>query len=277
MTGMEPIGQRLESGETVLRQVGHGALARVYLVSDGHAVRALKLLPAGRAARAGHEYRMAHDLRHPHVGRVDLRIDLGDRPGLLVPGVRGRRFLARGRSLQDRAACVAAFGQLLNALGYLHGVRRVHRDVKPENVLVDVDGRVTLIDFDLALHLDAPHEALRAAGTAAYLSPEQARGEPATPASDLYAAGVMLYAALTGEVPFHGSVAEVLSGRGAHRASALRPSDVDAGLAAADALLAGLLAPDPGDRFVDAGAASAALARSGLVRPVTDETRDGAS
>jgi eukaryotic-like serine/threonine-protein kinase len=255
----EPIGQRLESGETVLREVGRGALARVYLVSDGVVPKALKLLPAGQAARADHEYTMAHDLDHPHLGRVEARVDLVGRPGLLMPWASGRRLLVRDRTPRERVAYLDAFGQLLAALAAFHARGRVHRDVKPENVLIDRAGHVRLIDFDLAVSAGAPERAPRAAGTLAYLSPEQARGEPASPASDLYAAGVMLYAALTGEVPFHGTVEQLLADRRGGHAAPPRPSAIDPGLAAADALTARLLAPNPGDRFPSADHAAASL------------------
>ncbi len=270
MGAMEPIGARLPTGETVLREVGRGALARVYLVSDGRDVRVLKLLPRGLGRRVQHEFRMAHDLEHPNLGRVEARVDLGDRPGLLMPWVRGARLVARSPTPPDRRAYLAAFEQLLRALGRLHAMGRVHRDVKPENVLVDRLGRATLIDFDLALDLDAPHEAPKVAGTVAYLSPEQARGEPATPASDLYAAGVMLYAALTGEIPFHGSVDELLGAGRAPRAPAA-PSSFHPDLAPFDALVGGLLAADPAERFVSADAASDALDRARTAERAADE------
>jgi eukaryotic-like serine/threonine-protein kinase len=258
MTAMDPIGQRLASGEMLLREVGRGALARVYVISDGRGVRALKLLPTGMGARADHEHRMAHDLLHPNLGRSDERVDLLERPGIVMPWVKGRALRVRGRSVADRRAFLDAFGQLLGALAYLHERRRVHRDVKPENVLIDDAGHVTLIDFDLALSLDAVASAPRTAGTVAYLSPEQARGESATPLSDLYAAGVMLYAGLTGEVPFHGTARELLAER--RPVPAPRPSLLDASLAPADEVVAGLLAPEPGDRLPSAVVVSEAVA-----------------
>jgi eukaryotic-like serine/threonine-protein kinase len=264
-SGPEVIGQRLPSGEMVLREVGRGASARVYLVSDGASVGALKLLPPGQEPRADHEHRIASGFVHPNVVRVDARVDVAGWPGVRMPLVSGRRLLARGGGEGvDRADYLDAFAQLLGALAYLHAGGVVHRDVKPENVLIDRAGHVTLIDFDLAYRMAEPSAAPRVAGTLAYLSPEQARGEPATPASDLYAAGVMLYAALTGEVPYGGAIEALVAGRRPAPGQAggvARPSAIDPALAPADALVAGLLAPDPAVRFADAAGAAAALGR----------------
>ncbi len=247
MASMEVLGRRLPTGETVLREVGRGALARVYLVSDGSSLRALKLLPEGHDARADHEHRVAHALAHPRVGHVVARVDLDDRPGVLMPFVPGRRLMVRGRSRLDVEGYLRAFGDLLDALAYLRSSGVVHRDVKPENVLVDREGRARLIDFDLAVRVDERGRAPTVAGSLAYLSPEQARGEVATFASDLYAAGVLLATALTGEAPI---------GSG----PPLRPSEVDPELAAADELVLGLLAIDP----------TARLAIADLARPRLD-------
>jgi hypothetical protein len=236
---MDVIGRVLDTGEMVLREVGRGALAHVYLVSDGTAVRALKLLPEGRGDRADHEFRVAHGLDHSRVGHVDARLDVDGRPGLLLPFVAGRRLIARGATVADRLAYLTAFGDLLDALAYLRARGVVHRDVKPENVLVDRSGRARLIDFDLALRVDERERAPRVAGTLAYLSPEQARGAPATFAADLYAAGVLLHTALTGEAPVGPDALP-------------RPSLLDRALAPADDLVLGLLAADPDRRVAEA-------------------------
>jgi eukaryotic-like serine/threonine-protein kinase len=254
---MAILGARLPDGDQVVREIGRGAVARVYLVSDGVRLRALKLLPAGQERRARYEHALAHDLDHPHVGRVDAVIEVAGRPGVVMPLVAGSRLVVPV-ARQRREAFLDTFDDLLSGLAYLHGRGIVHRDVKPENVLVDRQGRARLVDFDLAVRVGRSGLG-HAAGTAAYLSPEQARGEPALPASDVYAAGIVLYVAMTGEAPFTGSLEETLD---AHLRSLPRaPSSIDDSLARLDGLTERLLAKRPEERCTD-GAEALALLRS---------------
>ncbi len=138
---------------------------------------------------------------------------------------------------------------MLAALAHLHERGFVHRDVKPENLIVDESGTARLIDFDLSGPEDEPTGRLRL-GTIAYIAPEQVRGEKVTPASDLYAAGVILYWGLTGELPFVGDPRAVMN----HHLHSPLP-DSESGDAALDAFLKRLVAKDPAARYPSATAA----------------------
>ncbi len=113
----------------------------------------------------------------------------------------------------DSARLSAAFGQLCLGIDALHRAGKVHRDIKPSNVLVTKSGRVVVLDFGLVQDLGVARasKSARIEGTVAYMSPEQAAQRPSVPASDWYAVGVMLYEALTGELPFEGTIVEVLA------------------------------------------------------------------
>jgi serine/threonine protein kinase len=111
----------------------------------------------------------------------------------------------------DPARLRSALQQLAQGLAYLHRLGKVHRDVKPSNILVTQEGRVVLLDFGLTVDLSRRRgEADLTGGTAPYMSPEQARGAALTPASDWYSVGVVLYEALTGEFPFTGTNSQIL-------------------------------------------------------------------
>jgi eukaryotic-like serine/threonine-protein kinase len=130
---------------------------------------------------------------------------------LAVHAVDRQDVSSRTRASMERL--VPALRQLVEGLDALHRYGHLHRDVKPSNVLVAGDGRVVLLDFGLLMDVEseATLQSLQIAGTPVYMSPEQAAGLPLTPASDWYSLGVMLYQALTGEVPFTGAFFQILA------------------------------------------------------------------
>ncbi len=250
------IGSRLDGGHQLLREIGRGSVARVYLASDGRDVLAVKVFPRHAVDRADREHAAGGDLRHPNLNPIVDRFELAGLPAVSMPYVPGPR-LGTWLAGAEGPARLAAIDGLLAGLGALHARGRVHRDVKPENVLLR-HGRVPiLIDFDLAATVDDERDRRTTAGTIAYLSPEQVRGEPAVPASDLYAVGVILYRVLTDDLPFEGAPRSVVEG---HRAGAIRPpSAVRPERAPFDDLIERLLDKEPGRRFDDAEAVRTAL------------------
>jgi len=199
---------------TVERTLGRGGMATVYLARDRMLERlvALKVLSEPLAEdppfreRFLREARLAARLVHPNVVQV---YDVGETElglTIVMEYVEGETLAAelqrRGRLPADEVVSIAI--QLCSALQAAHAERLVHRDIKPQNVLRRADRQVKLADFGIARSLAATrHTALGTVlGTAAYLSPEQARGERVTASADLYSLGVVLYELLTGEVPF---------------------------------------------------------------------------
>lgn len=185
----------------------------------------------------------------------------GGDTGPTPPFLRSQRVLPRGlprppgerHSLLDKvdiARVLSALRQLARALVVLHSVGTIHRDLKPSNVLVTAAGRVVLMDFGIVSE-SAPDgrrdERGMAVGTPGFMAPEQARGAPATAATDWYAFGVMMYAALVGSLPFTGTETAVL--RAKQRFAPLAPSefarDIPPGL---EQLCIDLLARDPAAR-----------------------------
>src|SRR5581483_9514550 len=207
------------TGETIAgryvleRPLGHGAMAVVDLARDSDLDRpvALKRLAENLArddelrARFLREGRLAARLSHPNVVRVyDVGED-GERPFIAMEYVDGEtlaELVARSGPRPPREAAELGI-QICRGLAAVHDAGLVHRDVKPQNLLLGRDGRLRLGDFGIAFGLDATRltTAGTVLGTAAYLAPEQARGEEVTAAADLYGAGAVLYELITGRPP----------------------------------------------------------------------------
>ncbi|MEZ4405881.1 MAG: protein kinase [Polyangiales bacterium] len=262
------VGRTLAGRYKLLKRIGVGGMGSVYRARHLLLRRdvAVKLLaseltrdPVMRQ-RFIREAQAANLLKHPNIVDVFDVAEEGVRVFLVMELLEGESLAARVQqgALPVREA-IEMVAPVAAALERAHAREIVHRDIKPENVFVCVapDGRreVKVVDFGIAhikfeARLTGPNEAL---GTPEYLAPELARGEPCTPATDLYSLGVMLFELVTGALPFNGTVTQlVLQHRDVPppRARSLNPA-VPAEL---DALIDRLLSKTPGERAADAGA-----------------------
>ncbi len=198
----------------LLAQVASGGMAVVYKAHDLtlNRVVAVKILRENFAedsnfrARFQSEAQAAANLAHPNIVTVyDFGQD-GNRSYIVMEFVEGRDLKsvirAEGPLLLDRAIDLMA--QACAALGYAHRAGLVHCDVKPQNMIVTSDGRLKVTDFGIAraVSQSVPQNVETVWGTPHYFSPEQAAGEPPTPASDVYSLGVVMYEMLSGRLPF---------------------------------------------------------------------------
>jgi serine/threonine protein kinase len=220
------IGTRLAQYE-ITSHLGSGGMGDVYQAADTRLGRnvALKFLPeafagdADRVARFEREARVLAALNHPNIAAIYGLEESGGRKFLimeLVPGETLAQRIARGAIPLDESLSIAS--QIADALEAAHESGVVHRDLKPANVKLTADGRVKVLDFGLAKMIqesssanlsNAPTMATASTpgailGTAAYMSPEQARGKPTDARSDIWAFGVVLYEMVTGARLFDG-------------------------------------------------------------------------
>ncbi len=263
------------------RELGSGGMATVYLARDLKHRRfvALKVLSPALAASLGadrflREIELAARLQHPHIVTV---FDSGDAGGILwytMPYVEGetlRARLERERQLPlDVALRIAVEAARALEFAHQHGV--LHRDVKPENLLLTTDGSTMVADFGIARPWGEMSKLTQSGvvvGTPAYMSPEQAAGERALDArTDVYALGCVLYEMLAGEMPYSGPNAQaVLARRLSEPAPSLRTTrDLPV---AVERTVARALARTPADRYASAAEFARALQSvDTLARPI---------
>jgi tetratricopeptide (TPR) repeat protein len=265
---------------TVLERVGQGGMSTVHAALDNELGRrvALKLMRIG--SRAGsqtllHEGQAMARLNHPNVVTV---FEVGRHAGQLylaieyVPGRTLRRWLADEKPSPDRV--LHAFVELGRGLAAAHDAALVHRDFKPENVLVDARETFKVADFGVARLLDLPSDPEASGtyargsssisgleGTPPYMAPEQHRGEPGDAAADQYAYCVALYEALVGRRPFSGSSHEQLEEQKSQRLR--RPRSIPTRVWR---VVRRGLEPDPQQRWPSMGALVHALQRASRPR-----------
>ena len=218
-------GTRLGPYE-ILAQIGAGGMGEVYKATDTNLKRsvAIKVLPASvagdaeRLARFQREAEVLAALNHPNIAAIYGLERSGNTTALVMELVEGPTLadrIAQGAIPIDEALPIAK--QIAEALEAAHEQRIIHRDLKPANIKVRPDGTVKVLDFGLAKALEPAHPAIDATqsptitspalmtgggvllGTAAYMSPEQAKGREADKRSDIWAFGAVLYEMLTGE------------------------------------------------------------------------------
>lgn len=252
------------------RELGEGGMGVVYEATDRRtdarvALKTLKSLDAQALARLKTEFRALQEVQHPNLVSLGELIETDGHWFFtmeLVEGVPLLEYVSTRRAGDapdagddrpvrpyDERRLRRAFGQLAAALSALHDAGLVHRDVKPSNALVNAEGRVVLLDFGLVSDVrgryDSMHENI--VGTAAYMAPEQAAGQPITAAADWYAFGVTLYEALTGELPYAGSSLQILLDK--QQKPAPPPSQIMPGIPPdLDELCKALLAFEPAAR-----------------------------
>src|SRR5438309_6715878 len=279
----ERLDAALAGRYAIERELGSGGMATVYVADDlkYHRTVAVKVLRPELASVLGpdrflREVEIAAKLNHPHILAL---YDSGEADGLLfyvMPYVKGeslRHKLERERELPiDEALRIT--GQVASALGYAHDQGVIHRDVKPENILL-YEGEAMVADFGIALAVSAAAgerltETGLVVGTPEYMSPEQALGERELHArSDVYSLGCVLYEMLAGEPPYTGPTAQaVIAKRLTDPVPAVRRLR-DAVPAGVEQTLMRALARVPADRFASAAAFAEALATPGVVRPPT--------
>ena len=279
--GAEPprvgfIGKRL-GRFWINAELGRGGMATVYRAHDPQlgrdvAVKVMHGFFAGRPdieARFKREANAVAAIKHPSIlALYDFAPPAGEEPGYIVseliegPGLRQLLDARGGRLLPEVAVLIAI--RVADALGAAHAAGIVHRDVKPDNVLIDRAGggaRIVLTDFGVAhvSGLDTMTATGAVLGSPAYMSPEQARSEDVGPQSDVFSLGVLLYQLCTGHLPFSGKdpfmvIAALLRG------DYLSPAKIEARVGPdLEHIIARCLAAAPAARFSDGGAVAAAL------------------
>jgi hypothetical protein len=252
---------------SLTRLLGSGGFGEVYEArdlerNDTVALKLLKNVSAEELYRFKQEFRVLADLHHENLVRLHelfshrhywfFTMELVGGPDFLtyVRAGGGRRHSPAepGPVLSPAsiARLISALQQLVEGLSALHNAGHLHRDVKPPNVLIAPPDRVVLLDFGLLMDLkgESAHQSGPIAGTPPYMSPEHVAGRPLSAASDWYSVGVMLYQALTGALPFSGSLLDVLEQK--HRVDPPSPSTrVDGVPPQLNQLCIDLLARDP--------------------------------
>ncbi|MDQ0756811.1 Stk1 family PASTA domain-containing Ser/Thr kinase [Arthrobacter sp. B3I4] len=258
------VGTLVDNRYLIRSRLARGGMSTVYLATDRRLERdvALKVMHPHMAGdpqfldRLGREAKAAARLSHPHVVGVLDQGEDGPLAYLVMEYIKGhtlRDVLKEKGALTPRLA-LALVDPVVEGLGAAHAAGLIHRDVKPENVLIADDGRIKIGDFGLARAITTTTSTGALIGTVAYLSPELVMGRQADARSDIYSLGIMLYEMITGRQPFDGEVPIQVAYQHVN-SSVGAPSALVPGLAAElDELVQWCTANDPDKRPVDGNA-----------------------
>lgn len=211
-------GERINGRYKIIRSIGSGGMAKVYLARDLILERdvAVKLMAynfhndENSIRRFKREALATTELVHPNIVNI---YDVGEdeNPYIVMEYIDGmdlKQYIHDHHPIPYRKT-IEIMRQILDAVSYAHQHHIIHRDIKPQNILIDHDGTVKITDFGIAVALtqNSLTQTNSLLGSVHYLSPEQARGSMATKKSDIYSLGILLFELLTGDVPFDGESA----------------------------------------------------------------------
>ena len=267
----------------IVGRLGQGGMARVFLAQDEslHRQVAVKVL-ADRHSDDPHfierfqrEARAAARLNHPNIVQVYDQSQTAGMSYIVQEYVEGetlKDLIRRESPIEPRRAITIGL-QILAALRVAHQQGVIHRDVKPQNILVQPDGKIKVADFGIASAGDTEMtEAGSIVGTAQYLAPEQARGLPVGPPADLYAVGIVLYEMLSGRVPFEGDAAVTVAMRHVQEAPEALTDRNPLVPVALESVVMRALSKDPTQRYQSADQMGIELDRVRQGLPISDET-----
>lgn len=213
------IGKRISGRYKILKVIGGGGMANVYLAHDmildrDVAVKILRLDFADEdefIRRFQREAQSATSLAHPNIVNI---YDVGEEGNIYyivmeyVDGMTLKQYIQQNHPISVEKT-LNIMQQLTSALSHAHYNHIIHRDIKPQNILIDHEGTVKITDFGIAMALSATSitQTNAVLGSVHYLSPEQARGGMATKKSDIYSLGIVMFELLTGRLPFSGESA----------------------------------------------------------------------